>query len=249
VTGAVPAAAVVLAAGKGTRMKSDLAKVLFRLAGRPLIRHVLDAVRDAGLVRTVVVVGHQAASVREAAGTGPEFVVQEPQLGTGHAVLCAMPALRDFTGAVVVLAGDVPLIRSRTLRRLADRHRETGALVTVLTALVPDPTGYGRIVRGAGGGVTAIVEHKDATPAQREIREINSGIFAFSRPFLDRSLPRLGNENRQGEYYLTDTVGMAVAEGGPVEGVRIEDPAEIEGVNTPEQLATMESRVAGWADD
>jgi len=249
VTPAGDAAAVILAAGKGTRMRSDLAKVLFPLAGRPLLLYVLDAVRRAGFGRTVVVVGHQADAVRRAAGTEPAFVLQEPQLGTGHAVQCAMPALAGFDGAVVVLAGDVPLIRSRTLRRLVDRRREGGSLVTVLTAEVPDPAGYGRIVRGPGGEVAAIVEDKDATPAQRKIREINSGIYAFDRAFLDRGLPRLGNENRQGEYYLTDTVGMAVAEGGPVAGVRIEDPRELEGVNTPEQLEAMERVRAEWSDD
>lgn len=243
------AAAVILAAGKGTRMKSDLAKVLFPLAGRPLLLHVMDAVRAAGFDRMVVVVGHQAEAVRRAAGTGPEFVIQEPQLGTGHAVQCALPALGDFQGPVAVLAGDVPLIRSRTLRTLVGHHRETGAMLTVLTAELPDATGYGRILRGPRGEVTAIVEEKDATPAQRGIREINSGIFVFDRAFLDWSLPRLGNENRQGEYYLTDTVGLAVGRGGPVEGVRIDDVREISGINTPQQLAELEREHGAWSDD
>ncbi len=230
-------AALVLAAGKGTRMKSDLAKVLFPLDGRPLIHYVLDAVEEAGFTRTVVIVGHQHRAVRDTlAGRKAEFALQEPQLGTGHAVQCAAPLLEGFTGDVAVLAGDAPLIRGATLRRLMDHHRETGATVTVLTARLDDPSGYGRIVRDPAGRVTAIVEEKDCTGDQRRIDEINSSIYAFGYPFLARALPHLGNENRQREYYLTDTVGMAFAEGLPVEGIVVEDPREVSGINTREQL-------------
>jgi UDP-N-acetylglucosamine diphosphorylase/glucosamine-1-phosphate N-acetyltransferase len=234
-------AALVLAAGKGTRMRSDLAKVLFPLRGRPLIRFVLDATAGAGFERTVVIVGHQADRVRETlGGYDVEFALQDQQLGTGHAVQCAAPRLAGFEGDVAVLAGDAPLIRSRTLGGLMDHHRESKAVVTVLTARLPDPAGYGRIVRGPDGRITAIVEDKDCTPAQRAIDEINSSIYAFRWPFLARALPRLGNQNRQGEYYLTDTVGMAFAEGLPVEGIVVADHHEVAGINTPAQLADAE---------
>jgi len=234
-------AALVLAAGKGTRMRSDLAKVLFPLRDRPLIRFVLDAVAEAGFERTVVIVGHQAERVKETlAGYDVEFALQAEQLGTGHAVRCAAPLLAGFEGDVAVLAGDAPLIRSRTLGELMDHHRESKAVATVLTARLPDPAGYGRIVRDASGRITAIVEDKDCTPDQRRIDEINSSIYAFRWPYLREALPRVGNANRQGEYYLTDTVGMAFAEGLPVEGIVVADHHEVAGINTPDQLAEAE---------
>jgi bifunctional UDP-N-acetylglucosamine pyrophosphorylase/glucosamine-1-phosphate N-acetyltransferase len=231
-------AAVILAAGKGTRMESTEAKVLVPLAGRPLIDHVLDTVLPLGFGRVLVVVGHQHERVRAAlAGRPVEFVLQEPQNGTGHALQCAAPALHGFGGAVVVLAGDAPLLRPRTLSRLLAHHRETGAVITVLTAVVPDPDTYGRVLRDAGGRVTAIVEDTDCPPEQRGVREINSSIYAFDYPFLAGALPRLAADNRQGELYLTDTVGLAVGEERRVEGFRVEDPREVLGINTREQLA------------
>jgi len=231
-------AAVVLAAGKGTRMRADLAKVLFPIDGRPLIHFVLDAVEAAGFARAVVVVGHQHEAVRETLrGRRAEFALQAEQLGTGHAVRCAAPLLEGFSGDVAVLAGDAPLIRGETLRRMMAHHRETGATVTVLTALLEEPAGYGRVLRDpADGRVVAIVEDKDCTPDQKRIREINSSIYAFSYPFLAGALGRIDNRNRQGEYYLTDTVALAFAEGRRVEGIVVEDPAEVSGINTPEQL-------------
>jgi UDP-N-acetylglucosamine diphosphorylase/glucosamine-1-phosphate N-acetyltransferase len=230
--------ALVLAAGKGTRMKADLAKVLFPIAGRPLIHLVLDAVEAAGFSRAVVVVGHQHERVRETLqARGVEFALQAEQLGTGHAVLCAAPLLDGFTGDVAVLAGDAPLIRGETLRRMMARHREAEAAVTVLTAILDDPAGYGRVVRDpVDGRVVAIVEDKDCTAEQRRIAEINSSMYAFSYPFLSDALGRIGNRNRQGEYYLTDTVALAFDEGRTVEGIVVEDPAEVSGINTPEQL-------------
>jgi bifunctional UDP-N-acetylglucosamine pyrophosphorylase/glucosamine-1-phosphate N-acetyltransferase len=234
-------AAVILAAGKGTRMKADMAKVLFPLGGRPLLLHVLDAVDGADFDRTVVVVGHQGDQVREAAaGRGVEFVVQEPQLGTGHAVQCAAPLLGEFPGSVAVLAGDAPLIRSRTLLDMMALHRETGAMVTILTARVPDPSGYGRIIRNNEGRITGIVEDKDCLPEQKRVDEINSSIYAFDYPFLSENLSRLGNDNRQGEYYLTDIVSMAVKKGERVEGIIVADHREISGINTREQLDDAE---------
>lgn len=234
--------AVVLAAGKGTRMKADLAKVLFPMGGRPILLHVLDAVEEAGFGRTVVVVGHQHERVREAARERRvEFVLQEPQLGTGHAVQCASPLLEGFTGSVGVLAGDAPLIRGTSLRRMMEHHEAAGAAVTVLTARVPDPAGYGRIVRADNGSIIAIVEDKDCEPGQRQIDEINSSIYAFDYPFLHSRLSGLRSDNRQGEFYLTDTVAMAFEEGARVEGIVVDDYREIAGINTREQLREAET--------
>jgi bifunctional UDP-N-acetylglucosamine pyrophosphorylase/glucosamine-1-phosphate N-acetyltransferase len=241
VSGKSDAVAVILAAGKGTRMQSDRAKVLFPLQGRPLIHHVLDAVRENDFARILVIVGHQQERVREALdGLELEFVRQEPQLGTGHAMLCAAPLLEGFTGSVVVLAGDAPLLRGETLSSFMDHHLRTGATVTVLTAEVPDPAGYGRIIRNDLGRVVTIVEDKDCRPEQRGVREINSSIYVFCYPFLAAVLPALSNVNRQGEFYLTDTVAMAVDRSERVEGFRVADFREVWGVNTAEQLALAE---------
>jgi len=218
-------------------MRSDLAKVLFELRGRTLLDHVLDAVDEAGFSRTIAVVGHQAERVKSAMKRrSMEFVLQEPQLGTGHAVQCAAPLLNGFTGDIAVLAGDVPLIRGSTLARMMEHHRKTDAAVTILTALLADATGYGRMVRAPSGRITAIVEDRDCTAAEREINEINSSIYTFRYPFLSRALPRLSTDNDQGELYLTDTVKMAVEEGERVEGIVVEDDREVAGVNTREHL-------------
>ncbi|HET9234119.1 MAG TPA: NTP transferase domain-containing protein [Candidatus Eisenbacteria bacterium] len=232
--------AVILAAGKGTRMKTDRAKVLAPLAGRPLLFYVLDAVEAVPFDRLIAVVGHQADRVREAvAGRNVECVLQEPQLGTGHAVLCAAPLLAGVEGSIAVLAGDAPLIRAETLRALLEHHERARAAVTLLSAVLEDPSGYGRVVR-KDGRVVAIVEHKDASREERRIQEINSSIYAFDASFLLRGLPALRNENRQGEYYLTDLVQMAFAEGRGVEGLPVADPLEVAGVNTVEQLEEAE---------
>jgi UDP-N-acetylglucosamine diphosphorylase/glucosamine-1-phosphate N-acetyltransferase len=234
--------AIVLAAGKGTRMKSDLAKVLFPLCERPLLHHVLNAVEGSRFDRTLVVVGHQADRVKDSAGQrNVEFVLQEPQLGTGHAVQCAAQLLEGYEGGLAVLAGDAPLIRSRTLDAMMAHHHDSGAAVTILTAFLPDPAGYGRIVRDPSGQVIAIIEDVDCTPEQRAIQEINSSIYAFDYPFLAGCLPRLAAENRQGEFYLTDTVGMAFAEGLPVEGMVVGDHREVSGINTADQLREAET--------
>ncbi|MEE8184476.1 MAG: bifunctional UDP-N-acetylglucosamine diphosphorylase/glucosamine-1-phosphate N-acetyltransferase GlmU, partial [Acidobacteriota bacterium] len=181
---------------------------------------------------------HQGDQVRAAAaGRDLEFVLQEPQLGTGHAVQCAAPLLGEFSGAVAVLAGDAPLIRSRTLVEMMALHRETGAMVTILTARVPDPSGYGRIIRNREGKITGIVEEKDCLPEQRLVDEINSSIYAFDYPFLSENLSRLGHDNRQGEYYLTDLVGILRREGKRVAAYRHPDSSEILGVNHRADLA------------
>ena len=242
-TGTCGSVAVILAAGKGTRMRSDEAKVLFPLYGRPVIDHVLDAVDAVDFERTLAVVGFCHRQVREALnGRGVEFVLQEPQLGTGHALQCAAPDLAGTKGAVAVLAGDAPLIQSATLARLLSRHHQTKATVTILTARMPDPSGYGRVVRNDHGSIVSIVEDKDCSAEEREIDEVNSSIYVFDYPFLARALPRLENQNQQGEYYLTDTVTMAFESGDRVEGVAVLDYREISGINTPEQLEQIE----GW---
>ena len=242
-TGTSGLVAVILAAGKGTRMRSEQAKVLFPLQGRPVIDHVLDAVDGANFERTLAVVGFCHQKVREALnGRGVEFVMQEPQLGTGHALQCVAPDLVGYQGAVAVLAGDAPLIRSATLVRLMSHHQETKATVTILTARMPDPSGYGRVLRNHHGRVVSIVEDKDCREEERAIDEVNSSIYVFEYQFLARALPRLENQNKQGEFYLTDTVTMAFENGDRVEGVVVSDYREISGINTPEQLEQIE----GW---
>jgi bifunctional UDP-N-acetylglucosamine pyrophosphorylase/glucosamine-1-phosphate N-acetyltransferase len=234
---------VVLAAGKGTRMKSSRPKVLHHVAGLPLIEHVLRTADRIEPASATIILGHQAETVKASLTSRPalEFAIQEPQLGTGHALLQAELALRGADGTVVLLSGDVPLLKPETLRRLVARHQEAGAAATVLTAVVDDPDGYGRIVRTEGGGIAAIVEHKDASAEQRGIREINSGIYAFDLPPLFDALRSLGAENAQREYYLPDLVTVYRARGLPVETVVLEDESEILGVNSRKELAQVEA--------
>ena len=233
-----------MAAGKGTRMKSRQPKVLHRLAGRALLQHVLDTAAALQARQVVVVTGHGAMEVEahivDSTRLGGQFdtkcVRQEPQLGTGHAVMQAAPFLTD-DGVVVVLSGDVPLTRADTLRQLL--AASAGTRLALLTVALPDPTGYGRIVR-QGEAVQAIVEHKDASAAEREINEVYSGIMAVPAQLLKGWLTRLGTDNAQGEYYLTDIVKFAVADGVPVVAHRIADALEVAGVNSPVQLAELE---------
>ena len=230
-------AALILAAGKGTRMRSVLAKVLHPLLGRPLLWYPLEACRQAGVERLVVVVGHQAEAVRRAAGA-PDvaFALQAEQNGTGHAVLCAREALADYRGTALILCGDVPLIRPETLRRLVEAHRSAGALLTVLTMELPDPTGYGRIVRDGDGRLVRIVEEADASDEERSICEVNSGTYAVELPWLWAVLERLRPDNRQAEIYLTDAVEAAVKEDRAL-ALQVADPAEVMGVNSRVHLA------------
>lgn len=228
----------ILAAGQGTRMRSDLPKMLHPVAGRPLAAEALTVARALAPERLALVVGHGAEAVRAALGALPDgdYVYQEQQLGTGHAVATARAVLEGRGETVLVLYGDTPLTRPETLRRLMAERVETGATVALLTFLPDDPTGYGRIVRDEAGEIVAIVEHKDATPAQRAIRESNSGILAFDSRWLWPALERL-TLSPQGEYYLTDLVALAVAEGRTVTGMIAEDPTEVMGVNDRVQLA------------
>ena len=230
---------VIMAAGKGTRMRSARPKVLHRLAGRHLLQHVLDAAAGLGATRTIVVTGHGAAEVEQAtAAPGFAFVRQEPQLGTGHALQQAVPLLDD-AGTTLVLNGDVPLIEVESLQRLvAAAGRDKLALLTVVVA---DPKGYGRVVR-QGGAIVAIVEDKDASPEQRAIAEIYTGVMAAPTAALKRWLAALGNDNAAAEYYLTDVVGLAVAAGTPVVGAAATGETEVLGVNSAAQLADLERR-------
>lgn len=237
-----PLAIIIIAAGKGTRMRSALAKVLHPLAGRALITYVLDVATSLVPQRLVVVVGHQAEAVRQlGAPYGAICVLQEPQLGTGHAVAQAEPVLADFPGDVLVLYGDVPLLQPTTLRALWDTHRCQQATVTVLTAYLENPTGYGRIVRDAAGRITRIVEERDASETDKTVREINSGVYCLQAPFLFAALRRVGRHNAQGEQYLTDVVAVAVADQHRVAHVTVADAQEILGVNTPAELAHLET--------
>ncbi len=243
-----PIDTIIMAAGKGTRMKSRTPKVLQRLAGRPLLHHVLDQAAHLQARSATVITGHGATEVEAAcAGTASvagqfdlKFVRQEPQLGTGHAVQQAVPHLRD-DGTVVVLSGDVPLTQAATLRALVQASQAVpGGQLALLTVRLPDPTGYGRILRNAAGQVAGIAEHKDASEAQRAINEIYSGIMAVPARCLKPWLARLTNDNAQGEYYLTDIVAMAVADGMAVAAHCIDDALQVAGVNSPLQLAELE---------
>ena len=231
---------VIMAAGKGTRMKSELPKVLHKLAGTSLLQHVLAAAAQLGETRTVVITGHGADQVEAAAGaSGTVFVRQLPQLGTGHAVQQAVPALDPANAVTLILNGDVPLIRADTARALVQACG--GTQLALLTIELADATGYGRIVRD-GRQVRAIVEHKDASAQQRDIREVYTGIMAAPTALLARWVMALSNDNVQREYYLTDIVAMAVAEGVPVVATAAASETEVLGVNSPVQLADLERR-------
>jgi bifunctional UDP-N-acetylglucosamine pyrophosphorylase/glucosamine-1-phosphate N-acetyltransferase len=228
---------VVLAAGQGKRMRSDLPKVLHPLAGRALLAHALDTARALAPRKTIVVHGHGAERVRAAFPESDlDWVLQGEQLGTGHAVQQAMPRV-DPKSTVVILYGDVPLVRADSLKRLIDA---AGDGVAVMTTDLDNPKGYGRIVRQSSGRVERIVEDKDASPQERAIREINAGFMALSAAKLGAWLKKIGNNNAQGEYYLTDVVSLAVMEGVPVHAVKIEDPDEVAGVNSKRDLAMLE---------
>jgi bifunctional UDP-N-acetylglucosamine pyrophosphorylase/glucosamine-1-phosphate N-acetyltransferase len=232
-------ASIVLAAGKGTRMKSALIKVLHPVAGRPMISWPVAAAREAGSDPIILVIGHQASAVQGAFRGAPDIrcAMQEEQLGTGHAVACALDSLNGFRGTVLILCGDTPLLRAETLQNMLAYHRDNQAAITVLTALMDDPYGYGRIVRDASGHVVRIVEQKDADPEEQEIREINSGIYCMDSDFLFSNIRNISNNNAQGEYYLTDLLSIAVSKGLSCLALSTGDADEIMGVNDRVQLA------------
>jgi UDP-N-acetylglucosamine diphosphorylase/glucosamine-1-phosphate N-acetyltransferase len=233
--------ALILAAGKGTRMKSDIAKVLHVLNGKPLLYYSLAAAKQAGAEKIVVVIGHQAEIVREKfTDSGCVFVEQKPQLGTGHAVLQAKNVLADYHGLTAILCGDVPLLKAATIKSLVDNHLAAGAVVSVLTTVPPPPHAYGRIVKDDKGNVLKIVEHKDATEVEKKIGEINTGIYCVDTKFLFAALEKVTNNNQQREYYLTDIVEIACREGQKVKAFIAFDYVEVMGINTLEELTRAE---------
>jgi bifunctional UDP-N-acetylglucosamine pyrophosphorylase/glucosamine-1-phosphate N-acetyltransferase/UDP-N-acetylglucosamine pyrophosphorylase len=237
--------AVVLAAGMGTRMKSDLPKVLFPVLGRPMIEFVLDALAAAGIARMFVVVGYRAEDVEAAlkGHTGLEYVLQTERLGTGHAVKMAQPRLTDHAGPVIVLAGDSPLVQADSLRKLLQHFAERRPACLLGTLHKENPAGLGRIVRDAAGSFQGIVEEKDASDEQRRITEVNMSTYVFDGPQLLHALDQLKNDNRQREYYLTDCPGILKAEGKLVEAIPVLKDCEALSINTIDELQLVEGEM------
>ena len=230
---------IILAAGKGTRMKSDLVKVLHPLLGVPMLSYPVElSLNDLKAEKTILVVGHQADKIKEKfKDPRIHFVLQEEQLGTGHAVLQALPFLQSFKGTVLILCGDVPLVKMETLRSFIDTFWRNESNLSVLTAVVENPSGYGRIIRGPTGWLERIVEEKDGSEEEKLIREINTGIFCIKAPFLIDGLKEIGQENAQGEYYLTDLVEIGRKRGMRCSAHMVADPTEVMGINTRADLA------------
>jgi len=232
-----PLRTVILAAGKGKRMSSERAKVLHLLCGKPLLSYVIQTAQEVGAEEIVVVVGHQREAVKgRFAGQSLIFVEQKEQLGTGHAVLQASHQFNGYEGTVLIMCGDVPLVRPGTIKELLAFHKKERALVTILTAHLPDPTGYGRIIKNQKGEVIKIVEESDADTKEKAICEINTGIYCIESPFLFAALQEVGRANAQGEYYLTDVVTIALKRGEIVRNFAVRDFREVVGINTPEEL-------------
>ncbi len=232
--------AVILAAGKGTRMKSKLPKVLHKVGGKPMLQHVLDAAEVAGAARKVVIVGHEAELVEAMVGEQAQIAVQAEQLGTGHAVMQTEAALKDFCGTVMIICGDTPLLEGTELHKFYEAHLASQAAATVLTAVMEEPAGYGRILRDSKGNVAGIVEEKDASSEQKSIKEINTGIYCVQAPLLFEVLSTLTCDNAQGEYYLTDVLAKLNAMDEKVGGVVTADSDMIMGINSRHQLAEAE---------
>jgi bifunctional UDP-N-acetylglucosamine pyrophosphorylase/glucosamine-1-phosphate N-acetyltransferase/UDP-N-acetylglucosamine pyrophosphorylase len=235
-------AVIILAAGKGTRMKSDKAKVLHELNGKPMIRFVVETARQVADDRVIVVVGHQADQVeRVVRDTAPtRFCVQHEQKGTGHAVICAMPEIPEGVKSIVILCGDVPLIRPETIRDLVKKHQADDCAVTVLTVNVDRPKGYGRIVSGENGAITRIVEEADADEDEKKITLVNAGIYCVDRDFLDGALSQINDNNAQGELYLTDIIGIAHDQNKTIGMSLCESQREVIGVNTCDDLVNAQ---------
>lgn len=236
-----PTVAVILAAGKGTRMKSSHAKALFPLCGKPLASYPIHAVRDAGIDRVVLVVGHQADEVRTAIGDTVEYALQEPQQGTGHALMCAEEALKGFQGTIFVHCVDVPLLPASLIEELMRQHRKSGSAATILTARVADPGSYGRVVRTASGNVSRIVEARDATPEILALKEINAATYCFEAPLIFDILREITPDNDQHEYYLTDVIERLIQHGKKVSAVVAPKESMVAGINDRVQLAEAEA--------
>lgn len=254
--GSADVSAIILAAGKGTRMRSDLPKVLHEIGGRPMLCAVVDACRGAGCQRIVLVVGYKQELVHQAmAAQGPawnrglEYAEQAEQLGTGHAVRCAEHLYTHAAPghAAFVLAGDGPLIRAQTLRTIVEKHRAARAEATLATSVIPDATGYGRIVRSADGKFVGIVEHKQCTPEQLKIREVNPSYYCFNAVGLFKTLRDVKRNEGSGEYYITDVPGLMLERGQRVEVIPAVPPEDVLSINTPEQLAEVDAIYRGRA--
>ncbi len=240
-----PALAIVLAAGKGTRMKSDLPKVLVPVAGRPMIRYVIDALQAAGVEKIVVVVGYKADLVREELAGEPaiEYAEQHEQLGTGHAVMMCREQLAAHSGPVLIVTGDSPMLQTSSVRKLIDTFQRDQAACLLGTVERDDPTGFGRVVRDDAGKFVGIVEEKDATDLQRKIREINVSTYVFDAAELLASLDRLTDDNAQGEYYITDCPAVLLTSGKHVEALAVLDECEALSINSMDDLAGVEAEL------
>lgn len=234
---------IILAAGKGVRMKSDLPKVVHEFNGKPMVSRIVETAKKINLKKIAVVVGYKKQIVIETLKKfrSIDFVEQKEQKGTGHAVLMAAAVFSKFEGNVVVTPGDVPLLKAETIENLINVHDQKGAVATVLTAKLEDPSGYGRIIRDKDGYVVKIVEHKDASPRELEVNEINSGIFCFDSEKLFKTLPLVNSNNAQNELYLTDTLEILQNKGEKIAAVIANDPLEISGINSQEQMKELES--------
>ncbi|MEA4883370.1 MAG: bifunctional UDP-N-acetylglucosamine diphosphorylase/glucosamine-1-phosphate N-acetyltransferase GlmU [Clostridia bacterium] len=235
-----PSVGLVLAAGLGKRIKSEMPKALHQVAGIPMIDHVVQALKLSGASRVIVVVGHGGEALEQHLSSSAEVVWQDEQLGTGHAASCAAQALAGYDGNVVVMPGDVPLLRASTIRNLVEQHLRTGCAATVLSMVLDEPGAYGRIVRDSRRNVASIVEYRDASEEIRSLREVNTGVFCFATPLLFNYLPQLTNNNQQGEYYLTDVVEAFIAAGHAVGACTLDDPSEGAGINSRVELAQAE---------
>ncbi|MFA9559784.1 bifunctional UDP-N-acetylglucosamine diphosphorylase/glucosamine-1-phosphate N-acetyltransferase GlmU [Evansella sp. AB-rgal1] len=232
--------AVILAAGKGTRMKSDLYKVLHPVCGKPMVQHIVDQIKDCNVKKTIAVVGHGAEKVKDQLGKDVEYVLQEEQLGTGHAVMQAEGLLREEEGTTVVLCGDTPLLTKKTIDALLLEHETKGAKATILTAKAEEPTGYGRVIRDKDGAVNKIVEQKDANEEELSVKEINTGTYCFDNKALFLALKNVGNSNAQGEYYLPDVIEILQRDGEAIAAFQTLDFNETIGVNDRVALSTAE---------
>ena len=234
-------AVVILAAGKGTRMNSDLPKVMHKMGGKPMVEYVIQTAGRLKAKRIILVVGHKWEQTKDLIDRYKvEFVIQEEQLGTGHAVMQTQKLLSDFNGDVLILYGDVPLLTAETLNKLLEEHRKKKAAATILTSILDDPSHYGRIIRDKRGMVQEIVEVKDASADQIKVKEINTGIICFDRLALFSALKHIKNDNQQREYYLTDAIKIIREQNLPVGGLVTADPVETLGINSPEELDRME---------
>lgn len=239
-------ATIIMAAGKGKRMKSDLPKVLHQLAGKPLVHHVIDIAQSVGSQRVLLIISHKKEMVIETTrDKNVEWVVQEQPLGTGDAVKSCAEAMSGYDGDVLILSGDVPLLKGDTIREAYDLHKSAFAAATVFTFIPDDATGYGRIIKDDSGALLGIVEHKDATEEQLKIGEVNSGIYFFQSKLLFEALKKVTNDNASGEYYLTDTIHILADENRRMSAYIVKDARETAGVNSREQLIEMEQMLSG----